>query len=63
MLPPDADRVHDRVELRVYDISQGYSGLMGQLLRKDIEAIWHVGIGVFGKEYWFSTHIESKALA
>ena len=42
--------------------SQGYAGLMSTLLRKEIEAIWHVGIGVYNKEYWFSTRIESKDL-
>jgi hypothetical protein len=28
-----------------------------------MDGIWHVGIGVYGKEYWFSTRIESKDLA
>jgi hypothetical protein len=31
-------------------------------LQKPIEGIWHVGVAVYGKEYWFSTLIESKAL-
>lgn len=53
---------HERVVLRVYDIGGKYTPMMSALLRKEMPAIWHVGIGVFGKEYWFSTRIESKAL-
>ncbi|CEL99225.1 unnamed protein product [Vitrella brassicaformis CCMP3155] len=30
------------------------------LVRKNIETIWHAGLVVYGREYWFSTHIESK---
>eukprot|EP00624_Nannochloropsis_granulata_P003061 evm.model.NODE_25363_length_12855_cov_27.752548.3 len=36
--------------------------MMSALLRKEMPAIWHVGVGVYGKEYWFSTRIESKNL-
>lgn len=54
---------HERVVLRVYDIGGKYTPMMSALLRKEMPAIWHVGIGVFGKEYWFSTKIESKALS
>ena len=36
--------------------------MMSALLRKEMPAIWHVGVGVYGKEYWFSTRIESKDL-
>lgn len=53
---------HEQVVLRVYDIGGKYTPMMSALLRKEMPAIWHVGIGVFGKEYWFSTRIESKAL-
>lgn len=53
---------HNKVELRVYDIGGKYTPMMSALLRKEMPAIWHVGIGVFGKEYWFSTRIESKDL-
>ncbi|GAB5034410.1 thioredoxin family [Nannochloropsis oceanica] len=53
---------HNRVELRVYDIGGKYTPMMSALLRKEMPAIWHVGVGVYGKEYWFSTRIESKDL-
>lgn len=58
-----SDGEHERVVLRVYDIGGKYTPMMSALLRKPMPAIWHVGIGVFGKEYWFSTKIESKALS
>lgn len=54
---------HARVVLRVYDIGGKYTPMMSALLMKEMPAIWHVGIGVFGREYWFSTRIESKALS
>lgn len=36
--------------------------MLSALLRKEMPAIWHVGVGVYGREYWFSTKIESKDL-
>lgn len=60
--PAVYEHEHERVALRVYDIGGKYTPMMSALLRKEMPAIWHVGIGVFGKEYWFSTRIESKAL-
>lgn len=65
--PEDSQQQHqqqqqNRVELRVYDIGGKYTPMMSALLRKEMPAIWHVGVGVYGKEYWFSTRIESKDL-
>lgn len=50
------------VQLRVYDIGGEVTPMLSALLRKEMEAIWHVGVAAYGKEYWFSTHIESKML-
>ena len=64
-LSPEGDsqqQQQHRVELRVYDIGGKYTPMMSTLLRKEMPAIWHVGVGVYGKEYWFSTRIESKDL-
>ncbi len=47
----------------MYDIGSGYAPLVGQLLNKEVTALWHVGIGVYGYEYWFSNRIESKDLS
>ena len=62
MTPCSSDDDFDRVVLRVYDIGGPYTKMMSAMVRKEMPAIWHVGIGVYGKEYWFSSHIESKAL-
>jgi len=51
------------VEARLYDISSGLSPLCSVLLNKKIDAIWHVGIAAFGKEYWLSTHVEEENLS
>jgi len=58
----DSQQQRSRIELRVYDIGGKYTPMMSALLRKEMPAIWHVGVGVYGKEYWFSTRIESKDL-
>eukprot|EP00177_Eucheuma_denticulatum_P003931 GFKZ01007109.1.p1 GENE.GFKZ01007109.1~~GFKZ01007109.1.p1 ORF type:complete len:445 (-),score=56.15 GFKZ01007109.1:1609-2943(-) len=42
------------VSLRVYDLSQGMARTMSPaLLGKQIDGIWHTGIVVFGREYYF----------
>lgn len=42
------------VELRVYDLSQGMARQFSPaLLGKSIDGIWHTGVAVFGKEYYF----------
>ena len=42
------------VILHVYDLSQGMAKQFSQqLVGRYIEGIWHTGIVVFGKEYYF----------
>jgi hypothetical protein len=51
------------VELYVYDLSQGLARqLSTQFLGKAIEGIWHTGVGVYGKEYYFGGGIQSVPL-
>lgn len=52
-----------KVELYVYDLSQGLARqLSSQFLGSVIEAIWHTGVGVYGKEYYFGGGIQSVPL-
>ncbi|XP_024394796.1 uncharacterized protein [Physcomitrium patens] len=52
-----------KVELYVYDLSQGLARqLSSQFLGKVIEGIWHTGVGVYGKEYFFGGGIQSVPL-
>jgi hypothetical protein len=52
-----------KVELYVYDLSQGLARqLSSQFLGKVIDAIWHTGVGVYGKEYFFGGGIQSVPL-
>jgi len=42
------------VSLHVYDLSGGMARMLsGDLLGTTIEAVYHTGIVVYGKEYWF----------
>ncbi|XP_070581111.1 uncharacterized protein [Ptychodera flava] len=42
------------VKLYIYDISRGMARAMSQaILGKHIEGVWHTGIVVFGREYFF----------
>lgn len=51
------------VQVRVYNIDRyGMSPLAAAALKKNIEAIWHVGVAVFGKEYWFGAIVEAQSL-
>lgn len=48
-----------KVTLNVYDLSQGLARqLSTTFLGKAIEAIWHTGIVVYGKEYFFGGGIQ-----
>lgn len=52
-----------KVVLRVYDISQGMAkALSPALLGKQIEAIYHTGIAVYGREYFYSGGIQNQGL-
>jgi len=54
----------DMVQVRVYNIDRyGMSPLAAKALNKNIEAIWHVGVAVFGREYWFGAIVEAQSLA
>ncbi|KAI5188409.1 desumoylating isopeptidase 1 [Nematocida sp. AWRm77] len=49
------------VELWVYDISNGMAKeLLGGVLDKDIQGIWHSSIVVYGKEYYFFSGIKQS---
>ena len=42
------------VKLHVYDLSKGMAAQFSrQLIGKYIEGIWHTGIVVYGKEFYF----------
>ncbi|KAJ3682371.1 hypothetical protein LUZ60_014944 [Juncus effusus] len=48
-----------QVKLNVYDLSRGLARqLSTTFLGKAIEAIWHTGIVVYGKEYYFGAGIQ-----
>eukprot|EP01031_Cornospumella_fuschlensis_P027603 gene27603-33336_t len=47
------------VQLAVYDLSRGMARAMSQsILGQQIEGIWHTGIVVYGKEYYFGGGIQ-----
>eukprot|EP00438_Fugacium_kawagutii_P023384 Skav217041 [mRNA] locus=scaffold3292:43397:52361:+ [translate_table: standard] len=46
------------VHLHLYDLSRGLASMLGpMLLSKDLEGVWHTGIVVYGKEYYFGGDI------
>ncbi|KAG6501547.1 desumoylating isopeptidase 1-like [Zingiber officinale] len=48
-----------KVKLHIYDLSQGLARqLSTTFLGKAIEAVWHTGLVVYGKEYYFSGGIQ-----
>ncbi|WOL07099.1 desumoylating isopeptidase 1 [Canna indica] len=48
-----------KVKLHVYDLSQGLARQVSMtLLGKAIEAVWHTGLVVYEKEYYFSGGIQ-----
>ncbi|CAK9206079.1 unnamed protein product [Sphagnum troendelagicum] len=52
-----------KVELYVYDLSQGMARQLSlQFLGKAIDGVWHTGVGVYGKEYFFGGGIQSVPL-
>ncbi|XP_055679836.1 uncharacterized protein LOC129787964 isoform X3 [Lutzomyia longipalpis] len=49
----DDDGSH-RVELYIYDLTQGMASMMSEMiLGRHIEGVWHTGVVVFGREYFF----------
>jgi len=50
----------EKVSLYIYDLTQGMARPISTVfLGSTIEGIWHTGIGVFGKEYFFGAGIHS----
>ena len=42
------------VTLHIYDLSQGLAKQMSkQLVGKQIDGVWHTGIVIYGKEFYF----------
>lgn len=56
--PRNGKVVTSQIEARVYDISGNYKPMLSAILGYKVEGIWHIGVRVYNKEYWFSTHIE-----
>lgn len=51
----------EKVVLNVYDLSQGLARqLSSTFLGKAIEGIWHTGVVVYGKEYFFGGGIQDQ---
>lgn len=49
----------EKVQLAVYDLSQGMASSMSQaILGQQIDGIWHTGVVVYSKEYFFSGGIQ-----
>ncbi|XP_059609952.1 uncharacterized protein LOC132257177 isoform X2 [Phlebotomus argentipes] len=49
----DDDGSH-KVELYIYDLTQGMAAVMSSMiLGRHIEGVWHTGVVVFGREYFF----------
>ncbi|XP_066600195.1 uncharacterized protein [Prorops nasuta] len=52
----DTSDVQTSVELYVYDLSNGTAALMSEpLIGRRLEGIWHTGIVVYGREYFFGS--------
>jgi hypothetical protein len=51
-----------QVQLAVYDLSRGMaSALSQQILGQRIDGIWHTGVVVYGKEYFFGGGIQAMS--
>lgn len=57
--PPSLPSAMPRVELAVYDLSNGLASQMSQaILGQRIDGIWHTGVLVYGYEYFFGGGIQ-----
>jgi len=51
------------VQLAVYDLSRGMAAqLSGRILGQTIEGIWHTGIRVYNKEFYFGGGIQCSPI-
>ncbi|XP_074583996.1 uncharacterized protein LOC141840016 [Curcuma longa] len=51
-----------KVNLHIYDLSQGLARALSiEFLRMAIDAFWHTGLVVYGKEYYFSRGIQQDS--
>lgn len=53
-----------KVILRVYDLSMGMAKILSPgILGSTIEGIWHTGIVIYNKEYFYSGGIQKQDLS
>lgn len=47
------------VRVLCYDLTRGFAASLGRtVIGRDVEAIWHTGVLVFGREYFFGNGVE-----
>lgn len=52
----DDDNTQYRVELYIYDLSQGLASVMSQMLiGRHLDGIWHTSVVVYGREFFFGS--------
>ncbi len=50
-----------RVHLLVYDLTKGMAAMMSQgILGQKIDGVWHSGVQVFDREYYFGGGIQVR---
>eukprot|EP01102_Stenamoeba_stenopodia_P001124 TRINITY_DN10984_c0_g1_i1.p1 TRINITY_DN10984_c0_g1~~TRINITY_DN10984_c0_g1_i1.p1 ORF type:complete len:184 (+),score=43.16 TRINITY_DN10984_c0_g1_i1:158-709(+) len=58
-IPQEDDEQEWAVSLHIYDLSNGMAAMFSrQFVGKQIDGIWHTGIVVYGKEYYFGGGIQ-----
>lgn len=52
----EAENTKHRVELYIYDLSQGLASVMSQMLiGRQLDGIWHTSVVVYGREFFFGS--------